>query len=172
MAVDPRDELWKAVYDTWYLAAYNEQIAEALVARWQRVDDWTKVLTAITASGSAIAGWALWNEAGFKTLWVVIAGIGAVASIVGSALGTPSRLKDWGDSKREFTVLKLDLETFQYEMRINPEFDIEAFTKRFNDYRARLADAICRIKNDILSTSRFAINCQTALDERLKLRAP
>ena len=129
MAFDPRDELWNATYDTLYFTYYNEILCDTLVRRWQITDDLTKVLVALTASGSAISGWALWSDQRFQFLWVGIAGFAALLSIVHSALGVPSRLKDWGDSKRRFASLRIELETFQYRMRVNPEFSTEEFMK-------------------------------------------
>ena len=46
-------ELWKAVFETFYDASYNEAVADTLVSRWQVVDDLSKILVAVTASGSA-----------------------------------------------------------------------------------------------------------------------
>jgi len=167
MPVDRRDELWKAAYETWYFASYNHRIAETLLSRWQRIDDFTKVIVAITASGSAISGWALWNVAGFKMVWIVIAALGAVLSVVGGALGIPTRLKIWGESKADFLGLQMDLETFRYEMSFDPEFEVHAFAERFVECRKRFAAALQRIKNDVLSTSRLARKCQSELNEQL-----
>jgi len=42
---------------------------------WSRFDTVSTVLVAITASGSTIAGWALWNEPAGKFTWGIISGI-------------------------------------------------------------------------------------------------
>jgi len=93
MATDARDELWTATFDTYYDAYYEELLAAALVRRWQRVDAFTKVLVALTASGSAVAGWTLWSQPGFKTSWTFIAGIAALLSILHSTLNVADRVK-------------------------------------------------------------------------------
>lgn len=167
MAIDPRDELWNVAFETWYLAAYNELVSGQVVRRWQIFDDATKVLVALTASGSAVSGWALWNDPDYKNIWLVLAGIGAVLSILSSALGVPSRLKDWGDLKRDFSMLEIELGTFRSRMRINPEFDVEQFTKEYVEFRRRYGEVAQRLKNDLLATKKLSMRCQAILDEHV-----
>lgn len=149
---DPRDELWNGVFDTYYDAYYNEVLADKLISRWQYFDEITKVLVALTASGSAIAGWTLWSKPGFEFVWVLMAGAAAVLSIIHAALSVADRLKDAGEVRRAFACLRIDIETFRYRMRIDPEFGIDEFTKEFEEYRRRYSDCEQRIKNDIFRT--------------------
>ena len=62
MDTDPRDTLWTSAFDTYYDVYYEELVADEVNNRWQILDEVTKVLVALTASGSAISGWILWNE--------------------------------------------------------------------------------------------------------------
>jgi hypothetical protein len=71
-----RDKLWQAASHQWYDSYFNEIVANRLVSRWQAFSDPAKVITAISASGSVIAGWTLWNQPGYKTLWIIFAGLG------------------------------------------------------------------------------------------------
>ena len=167
MAVDSRDQIWEASFETYYEAHYEELVADRLVRQWQIVDEITKVLVALTVSGSAVSGWTLWNDPSFKTVWVILAGIGAVLSIIHVALGVPGRLKDWGEIKRSFAGLRIDLETFRYHMGIDPQFPVEEFKKEFDDYRWRFGDIYQRIKDDILRTRRLQAKAQDDLDERI-----
>jgi hypothetical protein len=167
MAIDPRDELWDAAFETWYLAAYNELVSQEVVRRWQIFDDTTKVLVALTASGSAVSGWALWENPNYKYIWLILAGIGAVLSIVSSALGVTSRLKDWGDLKRDFSMLEVELGTFRSKMRIDPQFDVTQFTKEWVEFRRRYGEVAQRLKSDLVASKRVSKRCQATLNEQL-----
>ena len=113
MAHDPRDELWNAIFETYYDALYNEILADKLIARWQIVDEFTKVIVALTASGSAIAGWSLWAQPGYQGLWECLAARAAVLSIVHASLSVAERLKDAGEIRRAFAGLRIDLDSCQ-----------------------------------------------------------
>lgn len=168
MTHDPRDELWNAIFETLYDAYYNEIVADKLIGRWQLLDESTKLLVAITASGSAIAGWTLWAKPGFQSLWVCVAGAAAFLSISHAALSVADRLKDAGEIKRTFASLRIDLETCRHRMRINPEYSVEEFTQQLEEYRRRFGDSEQRIKNDILRTTRLKNRAQTELNRRLE----
>ena len=77
MTFDPRDELWNASYETYYDAYYGEITADKVTTRWLKFDNFTKILVSLTASGSAISGWVLWNDPNFKYIWFALAGFGA-----------------------------------------------------------------------------------------------
>jgi hypothetical protein len=109
MAFDPRDELWEVTFETYYDAYYNEQLADYLINRWQRVDESTKVLSALTASGTAMSGWALWSQPSFHLLWALLAGVAALLTITHAALAVPGRLKDQAELKRRFASLRTDV---------------------------------------------------------------
>lgn len=167
---DPRDELWRASYETFYFAYYFEILSDRMVNRWQVLDVVTRVIVALTASGSAISGWALWNNPSFRLIWIVIAGIGACLAIVHTSLGVPGKLKDWGEGKRWFAEIRIELETLRYRMRIDPKFPIEEYTREFIDCRERYGAGVQLIKNDIIWTRRLGSHAQSELDDRLGKR--
>ena len=113
MAADPRDALWDATFRAYYDVYYSEILANKLIARWQIADDFTKVLVALTASASAVAGWALWQQPEFKTIWTVLAGLSAVLALTHAVLAVPRRLKDWVETRSHFLSLRIDLETLR-----------------------------------------------------------
>lgn len=152
MSHDPRDAIWNKTFETYYESYFYELVADKLVDRWQLTDDVTKVLVAITASGSAISGWALWQDPGVKWLWAIVAGIGAVLAIVHAALGVPNRIKDWEDIKRSFVSLRVNLETFRHRMEIDPNFPVDGFTNDYAIFRKQFGELVPRQKNDILRT--------------------
>jgi hypothetical protein len=100
-------------------------------------------------------------------LWGIIAGLTAVLAILHRTLGVPRRLRDWEDIQRHFASLRTDLDTFRYEMRVNPEFPVEEFKQRFADYRKRYGEGVHKLTSDILLTKRLKRNAQAQLNERL-----
>lgn len=167
MEADPREELWQVSFETYYDAYFQEMVADGLINRWQRVDEATKLLVALTASGSAVSGWALWTEPHFRVMWAVLAGLAAVLSIGHATLSVPARLKDQTELKRRFAGIRTDLETFRYAMRVNPDFSVPNLSGEFADLRRRYSDAIQLLKNDILETQRFDNAVQDKLNTQL-----
>jgi hypothetical protein len=75
MAQGSNSPFQKASLDTFYEAYFQELASGVLVGRWQRIDLTTSILVASTATGSTVTGWALWTMPGWKTLWVIAAGV-------------------------------------------------------------------------------------------------
>jgi hypothetical protein len=168
MSFDPRDELWNAAFDTYYDSYYQELLRDALVDRWQRVDEVTKVLAALTASGSAISGWALWNEPHLKATWAILAGIAALLTVVHATLNVPERVRTHAETKRAFAALRSNLETFRYRMRVDPNFPIASFLNEFVVFRTRFSELLGLLENDILLTSTVERATQRHLNNLLR----
>ncbi len=167
MSDDSRDQLWNATFETYYDCFYHEITADKIVSKWQWLDEISKILIAATASGSAVSGWVLWNTPTFKPIWLAIAGVGAVLAIIHTTLSVPNRLKEWGDSKREFANLRIGLETLKYRMAINSEFLVDDLTGEFLKYRESYSHAIGTLGDDILRTRRLENSAQNDLDKKL-----
>src|SRR5947208_8688294 len=99
---EAREELWKASYETCYDSLFEELTADSLITRWGSVDEVTKVLVMLTASSSAVSGWVLWSQPGYRAFWLLISGIAATLSIVHTALGVPGRIRMHAEDKRRF----------------------------------------------------------------------
>ena len=169
MPTVPRDEIWKATYQTMYDSGYNEIFAEKIMERWQVFDDLTKILVAITtASSSTAAGLAIWGLPVFKQVWIGLAAAGFILALASAALRAPDRLKAWSNSKSEFGALYIELETFMFRMKINPEFSVSEYSKEFEDYRARYGSAKHRIPDDWFATDKLGNLSQSDLNERIK----
>jgi hypothetical protein len=167
VSTDPRDVLWLGSFNTLYDSIYGETIADNLIDRWQMVDEVTRALIAITASTSAVSGWALWSRPQFHNSWLMISGLAAFLAILHATLGVLGRIKDHAEDKRRFLILSGDLETFRYEMRVNPAFDVAEFSKRFIEFRKRYSEAAQLVKNDIAATRRLARVSQLQVNQRL-----
>lgn len=159
--------LWQAVYDTYYDCYYQEFEAELLLLRWQKFDDGVRILVALTASSSAVAGWALWNQPGLRYVWVALAGLTAVLSIVHAALSVPGRIREWGDILRVFAGLRIDCETLQFRMKLQPLSPLEPLTEEFLAIRKRYAEGVQMLKNDTLRTGGLRARAQDLLNGKL-----
>lgn len=167
MTYDSRDQIWNAVFETYYDTFYEEMVADALISRWQILDEITKVLVALTASGSAVAGWSLWNDPNLKYLWAFIAGTAAVLAIVHSTLLVPSRINNWSKVQHQFVNLRLDLDMLRDKMKIDSSFSIDNINNELDILRIQFRDAINNIPNDILLTEKTQLDVQEKLNIRL-----
>jgi hypothetical protein len=165
---DPLDQLWKETYALYYDAHYYEIESELIVQKWQRIDDIVRVVVAVTASSSAVAGWSLWSDPAGKTIWACIAGSSALVAIVHAALGVPARLKEWGEIHRLFLVLRNDIQTLRQQMRIQTGGSTRAIQAAFDAARTRFTEGESKIKSDLLRTNRLRNAAQRLLDERIK----
>jgi hypothetical protein len=138
-----------------------------MINRWQKVDDFTKVLVAATASGSAVAGWALWQRETLKIFWAVIAGLGALLAIAHAALGVTGRLKEWGECKRHFANLRIELETFRERMALDPNFDFQKFEEEFLSLKRKYAEGVQLLPSDIMLSWRLENITQHNINRRL-----
>lgn len=166
---EAREELWSASFDTYYDSLFEELIADSLIARWDSVDAVTRILVMITVSGSAVSGWALWSQPGYRTLWLIVSGAAAILSIVHTALAIPGRIKAHAEDKRRFASLRTELETFRYKMRLRAEtFEVDKFTEDFLVFRKRYSEGIQLLANDVARTSGLEIATQNEVNARLR----
>lgn len=161
-----KDSYWQSTFDTLYDVWYQELASESLLVRWERIDTITAFLAAITASGSAVAGWALWTQPSWKFVWVVLAGIVGVVVIIHGVLRIPSRVKAQGELHKLFLQLRVDIQTFRQQLETGLKAD-EA-QERFSELRNRLSQCINLTHPDIAYTTGFRKNIQKELDDVLR----
>jgi hypothetical protein len=166
-AADPREQLWAVSFDTYYDAFFEELLAGALIDRWGWLDDFTKIFVALTASSSAISGWALWGSPGWKTIWLVCSGLAALLSIVNTALYVQNRIKGHADDKRRFVQLRTELETFRSRLQVE-KFDADRFNKEFVELRKIYGEAVGLLSNDTFRTRGFEEKVQKQLNEQVR----
>ena len=164
---DQREQIWVASFETYYDSYFEELVADALINRLGRLDDITKVLVALTASGSAVSGWALWGVPGWKLAWVACSGFAALLSIIHTALSIPDRIKAHADDKRRFAQIRTSLETFRYRLRVE-QFDRDLFNKEFVDLHKAYGDGIGLLKSDTFRTRHFQVVVQQHLNQQLR----
>lgn len=160
---DRLNSYWRLSYETLYEVIFQEGVSSALVERWRRIDILTNILVAVTASGSAIAGWAIWNQAGGRAAWAVMAGLVSVLSIIHGAVQVPTQLKEQDEFRRLFSRLRVDLETFRQKLMLEPG-KIETIDKSYIELRDRYADLIMRAPSSIINTRKLRIRVQQEIN--------
>jgi hypothetical protein len=168
MARDSRDALWEVSFETFYDTYYNEIVADRLISAWQAIDDTTRVIVAITASGSAVAGWSLWSQPALRMVWLIIAAISAVLAIMHTSLNVPNRVKLWTESRVSTASLRIDLDTMRQNMRVERLFPIKEFQSTYSSLRKRFGEVLSGIPNDLLLTKRLRNMAQDELNQRIK----
>lgn len=168
MTTDPRDQLWNVAFETWYDAHFQECFSEALIARWLRLDEITKVVVSLTSGGSALAGLTLWKDPAFAWLWPTLSGLSAVLAITTERLAVTYKLRAHSETMRAFASLRLDLDTLRARMRINPMFDVAELEKEYLVLRKRFGESYQRIQSDVLDTRKLRKAVQADQDARLK----
>ena len=167
MAPDPRDTLWEAVFDTYYSAYFEEILSDLLINRWLRIDIGVRVGIALTASGSAVAGWTLWERPDFKIIWAIISCLAAVGAIFHSTISVPSLLKEHTRSNKDFTALRHEFETLRNDLNINPQFDVTKKNHELKALKKRYTELCNNSPHDILSTDKLANKAQGLLNSRI-----
>jgi hypothetical protein len=165
-----RDELWKATWETLYDVSYYEVLFDVVLKRWQTFDFLTRLLVAVTASGSAVAGWALWNDENFKVPWMAVAGVASLMSIIHATLNTPDRVKNYTKLCNAISNVCLDYETFQHELKIYPKFDVDTNFTKYKELRSNYHKALESFSPDFLTTDKLRHKAQTILNTKLGIK--
>ena len=159
-----RDQIWHSAWKIYYDAYFQEILSEKIVLRWHRFDDISKLLIALTASTSALSGWALWSDPGIKTIWALVAGFSAILAITHKSLDVSSKLADWGSARSKFSALRIDFEKFQNEMKFNPEFSINDFSEECGQLQNCYKELYQNTKIDGFLTNRLRNAVQKELN--------
>lgn len=160
------DELWRCFYKTYRTAFYNELLADRMLRKWNRFEDITKFLLAVTTSGSAIATWTIWNSDGFwRYAWATVSGLSALLSIVSSSLGVGRRLDEWGQKGLEFALLRIDADTILKRMRINIDVNTPGLIKEFRRLRTQYRAVASTMPVDWLQSESLERLAKRDLDE-------
>lgn len=165
-----RDELWKATWEAFYDASYYEVLFGELSKRWQTFDFITRLLVALTASGSAVAGWALWNDENFKVMWLLAAGTASLLSIAHATFNTPDRVKNYTKLANDISGVRFDYETLRNELKIYPEFDVDKNFQQYKEIREKYQKALESYSPDFMETDGIRNKSQTILNIKLQIK--
>ncbi|HZE62661.1 MAG TPA: hypothetical protein VE056_02220 [Pyrinomonadaceae bacterium] len=161
------EKYWKPSYETLYKVAFQEAISSALADKWLRIDTVVNIVVSITATGSAIAGWALWTQPGWRIGWVLSAGFVSVLSIIHNGIQVPTRLKDQIDYRRQLSKLRVDLETFRQKLELG-RGTIDMFDEWYIELRNRYAELVNRAPSDIANTHKLRVKIQKEVNGLLE----
>lgn len=103
---------------------------------------------------------------------MVVAGGTSAIAIIHASLGVAGRLKNWGEIRRQLSLLTIDIETYQQRMKIDPFFDPEDGAEDFASFRSRYAASLELVPSDLLITKRVRNQVQTDLNFMLGLSDP
>ena len=165
--MDIRDGIWEKIFEVFYDSFFYEMLSNKIVSKWLFIDEITKILVALTTSGSAIAGWSLWNKDGFQYIWIILAGLSALLSILHATLNVSHRVKEWTEIKRKFSALKIECETNRGLMEMNPEFEIEPHKKFYIEKKKVFGEIYSNLPNDFLISRKFSIKIQNEVDHSI-----
>jgi len=160
------DIYWKPCFKTYYEAYFQEVTSESLSIRWQKIDVATAFLVAITASGSAIAGWALWNEIGWKIFWAILAGFASLLSILHGIMGVGNRIKVQEELRQLFSNLRVDLESLLLELPTG--ITVDMVKEQYEKLRDRYSECMRRTSRDIIFSKKYQHKLQEQLNNTLK----
>lgn len=167
MSIGNRDELWKSSWETYYCSYFYEIYIGKAVFRWKLFDLITKIIVAITATGSAVAGWSLWADDSYREIWVFLAGTAALLSIVHAVTQVQSILESLSELRTSFSGLRVVLESFRQQLSIFPAFDVTEKNIEFLKKREKYELLIEKFDGDILLTSKLAEKVQDELNIKL-----
>ena len=164
---DIRDNLWAETWTLWYHAFYTEKASEFMLNRWLLLDHISRILVALFASSSAVAGWSLWSAESGKVWWATLAGSAALASIITGALGVQDRVKRFAETKTVFTRLRIRVDAVLAEMRIRHDFDVQLVQDAYHKVQEIYAEAFQSYPHDLFFTQHAQDCVQRALDRSI-----
>ena len=158
-----RNKIWEIAYDTYYYIYFEELLSDTLVTTWSRLDEYSKVILAVTSAAST---WALWQQPRWRTAWAVVAAIGTIIAILHLALGITYHLRDLVQARNRLLRLRLEMQTFRKRMELSPDFSVKDFEDELLNFRKRYADD-CFKTTDLFETKKLRERVQTFLDSQV-----
>jgi len=135
------------------LLLFKDLISSELLEKWQLVDTLVQIGIALTASGSAVAGWQLWEKPEMKIVWIVISCIISLVALSHKGFRVTDKIKTWGESKKAFTMLRNQLEILRYEVNTSFGKDPDNIDKRYREIMNSYAEEDAKIPDkDLLLT--------------------
>ena len=162
-AQTPVDLFWKPSFNLFYDAYYQELASEAVLERWVLIDGVTSFLGASTATGSAVAGWALWKSDNGKLAWAILAAVASLASIIRTNFGVLGKIKEQEDLRRNFQGIRLAIDSFRTDLEIGL-ITVPDAQKRLKELHASYTEAMAGTK----AGPAFTKALQESVEEKLR----
>jgi hypothetical protein len=165
--IETWNQLWASLHQTHYQAYFDELYAESAVGSWRSLDSVSRLLQLLTASGSAIAGWALWKQEGFKEVWMILAGAAAVIALFHTVLNVSENVKEETLVYCEFSKLRLELERLKSKMQIKAYETLSEYKKEYFAVLERFGTASALKKPESILFRNRPERIQTELNKKL-----
>jgi len=147
------NEIWNNLHETRYGAFYEEMCSEHSLKVWRRFDVLFKILQFSTASGSAIAGWSLWEKEGFRWIWAILAGLAVLISIVHGVLAINDKIKEDTLEYSKFKSVRVQCERLISDMKIRAYERLSDYKRHYMELRAEYDTASTNKKPDFTDES-------------------
>ena len=158
------NEIWNNLYETHYGAFYEEMCAEHSLIVWRRYDALFKTLQFVTASGSAIAGWSLWHQDGFRWIWAMLAGLAVLLSIFHGVLNISDKIKEDTMIYSKFKGIRVQCERLSSHMKIKAYERLSDYKRDYMDLRTEYDTASANKKPDFLLLRKTEERIQSKLN--------
>ncbi len=147
---ESRTEIDNNAYRTWWNSKYQEFVCSKLFGKWQTTDTFVQVGIALTASGSAIAGWSLWELPEMKVIWAVMSGLISILAICHKSIGVSYKIKTWCESSKAYSMIKNQLEILKFDINTSYEKNTDNIHKKLREIMADYADEDGKTPNNDL----------------------
>ncbi len=125
---------------TWYNSKYQEFVCSELFDKWQTTDTFVQVGIALTASGSAVAGWSFWELPKMKVIWAVLSGLISILAICHKSFGVANKIKTWSESSKAYSMIKNQLEILKFDINTSYEKNTDNIHKKLREIKAIYAE--------------------------------
>jgi hypothetical protein len=168
MALDEREFIWSQSFNLLYEIWNAELQTEELIRLVTIIDRITTFLVTITATTSAVAGWAIWGQPGWKEAWIVVAGAAALLSAAHTTMQISASVQKLEPVRLELTRQRRRIEQFRSELLYakDPE-------KMWSEYRQLVRDAneqMSKMGPDILLIEPLRRRAKEQVDEEMYRR--
>jgi len=161
-----RKEIENAAFLTWYNSKYQEIVCSKIYAKWETTDTFVQVGIALTASGSAVAGWSFWELPQMKIVWAAMSALISIIAICHKSFGVASKIKIWSESSKAYSLIKNQLELLKYDINTSYEKNTDDIHKRLREIKAAYAEEDPKTPNsDLWLTKSIENNAEIAIYE-------
>lgn len=126
------EPIYYDIYDRYFDVSHQELILGRLIDRWSRIDLGIRLIIALTASGSAVAGWTLWETEGAKEYWAAVSGLAAVLAIVHSTIKISDLVEKGKIAHTMAWDLRMQFEKLMRDYRRSPNQELGQFADRLD----------------------------------------
>ena len=154
---------WRSWLDLLEHVEVYRGLSDCLSTKWSRLPTVCALLTALTATGSGIAGWTIWATPGGRTIWAIFAGIASLSAIVSASLGFSTKSEAYASVHGKLSSLSKRLRTFQEaSLRRTVAID-EKMHEKLDAFREEWDD-LPTFRDDFFNTQSLRLRIQTSVE--------